>query len=280
MSGRESKVKIQRQVKKAIALAMQGQWQEAITSNKAILELSPDDVDTYNRLGRAFMELGKYDEAKEAYSHTLELDQYNSIAKKNLDRLSQLAKLPLAPKGDHSVSLNIFIEEAGKAGVVILINIATKEVIASVAPGERVNLQVEEQRLIVRNGNGEYLGEVEPKYGMRLIKLIRGGNKYIAAISSLRKNKVRVIIREVYQHPSQTGRLSFPRKDKGDFRPYSRESLLRHRLEEELAEEPEELTEEEEIVDFTMTTDLYEVSVAEEKQKEPMLSEENGYRNS
>lgn len=281
MSDLESKVKIQRHAKKAIALAMKGQWQEAIAANKAMLELSPEDVDTYNRLGRALMELGKYDEAKEAYSHTLELDQYNSIAKKNLDRLSHLAKLPPAPKGNHSVSLDIFIEEAGKAKVVSLINLAAEEVIARMAPGERVNLQVERQRLLVKNEHGKYLGEVEPKYGLRLVKLIKGGNEYIAAISSLGESKVQVIIREVYQHPSQAGRLSFHQKDKGDFRPYSRESLLRHRLEEELAEEPEELTEEEERAGFTVTTDLYyEASVAEKNQKEPTLSEENGYRNS
>ena len=100
--------------------------------------------------------------------------------------------------------------------------------------------------MLVRDGQGEYLGEVEPKYGLRLVKLINGGNKYVAAISSLGENKVKVIIREVYQHPSQAGRLSFPQKDKDSFRSYARKSLLRHRLEEEEpAEEIEESTEEE-----------------------------------
>jgi len=279
MIPRESNVKMQNRAKEAIDLAMKGQWQEAVTANKAILELTPEDVDAYNRLGRAFMELGDYTEAKIAYSHALDFDSYNSIARKNLDRLEHLSKLPPAPKSDQSVSLDIFIEEAGKAKVVNLILLAANEVIAKMAPGEKVDLVIEGQRLLVKNGRGEYLGEVHPKYGARLLKLIRGGNEYIAAISSLGENKVRVIIREVYQHPSQAGRLSFPQKDKGDFRPYSRETLLRHRLEDELAEESEESTEEEDRGDSIETTDLLEAP-AENNHNEHILSEENGYRNS
>jgi len=279
MIPRESNVKMQNRAKEAIDLAMKGQWQEAVIANKAILELTPEDVDAYNRLGRAFMELGEYTEAKEAYSHALSLDTYNSIARKNLDRLEHLANLPPAPKNDQSVNLDIFIEDAGKAKVVNLILLAANEVIAKMAPGEKVDLVVEGQRLLVRNGRGEYLGEVHPKYGARLLKLIGGGNEYIAAISSLGENKVQVIIREVYQHPSQAGRLSFPQKDKGDFRPYSRETLLRHRLEDELAEESEESTEEEDPGDSIETADLLEAP-AENNHSQHILSEENGYRNS
>ncbi|MFC2009352.1 tetratricopeptide repeat protein [Chloroflexota bacterium] len=280
MIPRESNVKMQNHAKEAIDLAMKGRWQEAVTANKAILELTPEDVDAYNRLGRAFMELGEYTEAKGAYSHALDLDNYNSIARKNLDRLEHLANLPPAPKNDQSVSLDIFIEDAGKARVVNLILLAANEVIAKMAPGEKVDLVVEGQRLLVKNGRGEYLGEVHPKYGARLLKLIKGGNEYIAAISSLGENKVRVIIREVYQHPSQAGRLSFPQKNKGDFRPYSKETLLRHRLEEELAEESEGSTEEEEPGNSIVTNDFFEALGAENNHNEHILSEENGYRNS
>ena len=135
MTSRESKTGIQHYAKEAIALAIQGRWQEAVSTNKAILELFPEDVDAYNRLGRALMELGKYAEAKEAYSQALELDPYNSIAIKNLDRLSHLAKLSPAPQGDHKVSLDIFIAEAGKTGVVNLIHLAPKEVVARDSSG-------------------------------------------------------------------------------------------------------------------------------------------------
>jgi len=270
---------IQHYAKEAIALAIEGRWQETVALNKAILELSPEDVDAHNRLGRALMELGKYDEAKESYSHALELDPYNNIAKKNLDRLSHLANISPAPKGERKLSLDIFIGEAGKVGVVNLIHLAPEEVVARMAPGEEVSLQVEDQKLLVRDGHGEYLGEVESKYGLRLAKLIKGGNKYVAAISSLSESKVKVIIREVYQHPNQAGRLSFPQKDKDNFRSYARKNLLRRGLEEEeRIEENDELTEDEG-GGYTVV-DLYEVPIIDEEQKEPMLSEEDGNRNS
>ncbi len=70
-----------RRSKQAIALAMEGRWREAIAINKEIIESFPNDVEAYNRLGRAHLELGEYSQAKEAYSRAAELDPYNIIAK-------------------------------------------------------------------------------------------------------------------------------------------------------------------------------------------------------
>ncbi len=265
MSPQGNKTEIGRYTKEAIALATRGQWQEAVAVNRAILELSPENVEAYNRLGRALMEIGEYAAAREAYGRTLELDPYNNIAKKNLDRLSYLDEL--SPRGDHhKVVVDIFVEETGKARVVNLVHLAPKDVVARMAPGEEVSLQVEGQRLLVRNGHGEYLGEIEAKYGLRLARLIKGGNRYIAAINSLGESEVKVIIREIYQHPSQTGRLSFPLKDREGFRPYVRESLLRRRAEEEeLAEEGDEI--EEAGREGFIVADFYEASVADEEGK-------------
>ena len=39
---------------------------------------------------------------------------------------------------------------------------------------------------------------------------MEAGNRYSAAIVSSSDRRVTIIIREVYQHPSQVGRLSFP----------------------------------------------------------------------
>lgn len=260
MTQGNTKIEIQRYTNEAIAFATNGQWKEAVSANKAILDLSPSDVDAYNRLGRALMKQGEYVESKEAYNRALELDPYNSIAIKNLDRLAHLIKMPPATKADHRVSLDIFIAEAGKTGVVNLIRLAREDVLAKMAPGEEVTLQVEGQRLLVRDGQGEYIGEVEQKYGVRLIKLINGGNKYVAAISSLGEDSVKVIIHEVYQHPNQVGRLSFPQKDKEDYRSYTRESLFRRRLEEEeQSEDDDEIVEEDR--DGFSITDIYEFPV-------------------
>jgi len=58
---------VRQKTKQAVDLALAAKWREAIEVNKSILEIAPDDVDAYNRLGRAYLETGEYDKAREAY---------------------------------------------------------------------------------------------------------------------------------------------------------------------------------------------------------------------
>ena len=51
----------------------------------------PNEVDAYNRLGKALTELGRYAEARDAYAHAVKLDPLNGIAAKNLQRLGKFA---------------------------------------------------------------------------------------------------------------------------------------------------------------------------------------------
>ena len=238
----EEQVRLRRQgSKQAIALAMQGRWKEAIAVNRNLIESFPSDADAYNRLGRAYMELGDYSQAREAYQHAIELDPYNAIAKKNLLRLSHLGQTLVSSKGNsHKVEPQHFIEETGKAGVVNLYHLASPEILARMVAGDRVYLKIDGASLIVENGRGEYLGQVVSNYGQRLIKLMEGGNKYEAAILSSTENKISVIIREVYQDPSQVGRPSFPPKGVEGLRPYISDRIIRRELEyeEALSEEP------------------------------------------
>ena len=87
----------------------------------------------------------------------------------------------------------------------------------------------------MENGRGEYLGQIEPKHGQRLIRLMEGGNKYTAAIVSSTEDTVFVIIREVYQDPSQAGRLSFPSRRLEGVQPYVSDRIFRPGLEYEEA---------------------------------------------
>jgi tetratricopeptide (TPR) repeat protein len=240
----EDKARLRRKAsQEAISLAMQSRWQEAVTVNQSILELFPTDIDAYNRLGRAFMELGEFAKAKEAYSRGLELDPNNAIAQKNLQRLSLLPASKVKVKEERrEVAPDLFIGEMGKAGVVNLQNLAPGEVLARMAAGNQVDLKVRGQQLIIENEQGEYLGLVEPPHGFRLARLIEGGNKYTAAIVNIDNNTARVIIREVFQHPNQIGRPSFPVKAVEGFQPHVKDTLLRHEaVEEEALEEGEEV---------------------------------------
>ena len=217
----EETTKLRRQTsKQAIALAMEGRWREAVTANQSLIESFPDDVDAFNRLGRAHMELGEYSLAREAYEKAIKVDPYNTIARKNLNRLSHLGEAEVNSGGSlDKVEPQQFIEEVAKAGVVNLRRLASPEILAKTVAGSRVTLRADGPHLIVENSRGEYLGQVEPRHGQRLIKLMAGGNKYIATIISSSEEAVTVIIREVYQHPSQAGQPSFPSRGPDGFRP-------------------------------------------------------------
>jgi hypothetical protein len=238
----EDKARLRRKAsQEAIALAMQSRWQEAITVNQSIIELFPTDIDAYNRLGRAYTELGEFAKAKDAYSRTIKLDPYNSIAQRNLQRLSLLRATKVSVKEERrEASPDLFIGEMGKAGVINLKDLAPKEVLAKMAAGNQVYLKVRGRQLVVENEQGEYLGLVEPPHGLRLARLVEGGNKYASAIVNINANSLRIIIRETFQHPSQVGRLSFPVKAVEGFQPHVKDTLLRHEaVEEEALEEGE-----------------------------------------
>jgi len=234
----EEKSQIKRQLsKKAISLAMQGLWNEAVAVNKELLAISPNDIDALNRLGKAYMEMGDYQQAKEAYEKALMLDRYNGIAQKNLQRLSLLVDRSVNGINNNMVNPEAFIEEAGKAGMVSLINLAKPEVLAPVVAGDQVFLKIEGEKLIVINSQGNYLGQVDAKTAQRLIKLMVGGNRYAAAVTSSAENKMTVIIREIYQDPSQVGQRSFPASRMEELRAYASDRLIHKELEEEYNED-------------------------------------------
>jgi tetratricopeptide (TPR) repeat protein len=227
----------QQRSKEAIDLAMQGRWQDAVVINKEIIENFPNDVDTYNRLGRAYMELVDYAKAREAYRRAVELDPYNAIANRNLRRLQDLKEPVSLEVETDKVEPHHFIEEIGKAGVVSLYDLAPKEIRARLVAGDKVYLKVDGPILMVENSHGEYLGRVEPRHAQRLSRLILGGNRYTAAIVRSTADMETVIIREVYQDPSQAGRLSFPPKGLEEVRPYVSDKIFKLDEEEEAEEE-------------------------------------------
>ena len=55
----------------AIQQALASQWEDAILTNRNILNLFPNDPEAYNRLGKAYSELGHYTDARQAYLKTL-----------------------------------------------------------------------------------------------------------------------------------------------------------------------------------------------------------------
>ncbi|MCI0441462.1 MAG: tetratricopeptide repeat protein [Chloroflexi bacterium] len=230
-------------IKQAVALAMNSRWEEAVAVNRSLLQDFPDDLESYNRLGKAYSELGRIREARDAFQKALELSPYNSIAKKNLDRLMRLGDDGASSEAQLSATVSTspqaFIEESGKAGTTSLINLAPSKTLLKLSPGRSVQLNVEGNRLKVTNGNGEYVGQVEPRVATRLTKLISGGNRYEANVTSVGDHELTIIIREVFKHPSQAAIVSFPSRGGADYRVYLPSAVLDYDVaDQETDEEP------------------------------------------
>jgi len=245
----DDKNRIKRQkTDSAIRLALEGKWEDAVNVNQELLSIFPDDSETLNRLGKAFLELRRFAEAKEAYERALKIDPGNSIAQKNLKRLAEAiaaaAKTaakggpvkPVVAREKAAANPGAFIEETGKTGVTSLVNLSESVILAKLTAGDVVYLDVDskQQVLRVKNEDGEVLGQIEPKLALRLIRFLGGGNRYAVAVTSVTEKQLTLIIREIYQHPSQRGRLSFPAKTvAAGYRPYTKDTVLRYGLEDE-----------------------------------------------
>jgi len=226
----------------AINSAVQRRWEKAARINESIIELSPNGVRAHNRLGKTLTELGQYTEARKAYGRVLELDPNNSIARRNLQHLSYLKDGEELPRDACGIDSGFFIEETSKARMVNIHRIAPSETLAKLSAGDRVDLQVRGQTLAAVTDSGEYLGEIEPRIGLRLIELMKGGNEYEAAIINIRDDLMRVIIKETFQHPTQIGHPSFfPPRAAEDIKRYLKNTMVKYDLDDELFEETEGL---------------------------------------
>ncbi len=225
----EEKTRIRRiKSDQAIQFAVESKWQEAIEANAAVLELFPTDVDAQNRTGKALMELGRYKNARRAYNKSLKADPNNAIARKNLARLKHLEDVGEEVERAEKLELDLFIAETGKTGYSILTQPAEREILARLTAGDKVEFRVTGGQVAVHHPDGQYLGMIEPKIGLRLATLIDGGNKYIAAVQSASDEGTQIVIRETHQDPKQEGKLSFPAKGGGaEIRAYTKDSLVR-----------------------------------------------------
>src|SRR5262249_29004352 len=97
--------------------------------------------------------------------------------------------------------------------------------------------------IVAETSRGVRVGQLEPKLARRLIKFMRGGNRYQAGVTSVDGSTVRFIVRETYQDPRFAGKPSFPmrRKREVEFRPYTKESLLSRGGAETFTEEEDEV---------------------------------------
>jgi tetratricopeptide (TPR) repeat protein len=195
----------------SISAALEADWPRATELNKKILEAVPDDVEARNRLGHAYLELSKLDEAKAAYAEVLKLEPNNTIALRNQARIASLVEHKTKPHLTKTrTQSRLFIEDMGKTGILRLMNPAPPHVLFKFSPGADAELREQDGLVAVHARDGEMLGFLEPKVGRRLLDLLKTGNQYVVALVANDQVNPRVAIRETFQSPENAHRISFP----------------------------------------------------------------------
>jgi len=205
--------------REAVDLALKGDWDRAAQVNRAILELFSDDVEAMNRLAKALIELGSYEEAGSVLDHLGEVAPYNNIARKNRARLEQMRAQVKTNDRAVATSLHarraagapqLFIGESGKSATTVLRQTPRRLSLALISPGDPVSLRLEHHALNAYADDGKYLGQVDPRLGHRLSRLIEGGNTYEAAVIGVNDEGISIIIHETHRDRSLQHVASFP----------------------------------------------------------------------
>ena len=244
----------------AVNLAVKGEWERATEVNIAILESFPTDVEAMNRLVKALIETGSYVDAEATLNQVREIAPYNNIAKKNRARLDQLTANPDLAKSETSKQARkaasasqTFIEESGKSATTVLRNSNSlrnsnvRKTTVHLSPNDPVVLSREKNTVMVKTLDGQLLGQLEPKMGNRLARLMDGGNKYSAVVVSVNDDGVSIMVRETFKHPSLQNMCSVPSQSAANSDGASRTRVATHSALEE--DDDEEDDYEENIID-------------------------------
>jgi len=230
--------RLRREQSDAVAYASEGNWAVAITANQAMLQAAPNDVETLNRLAKAYYESdispdieheqagAGIAKARELYQRVLEISPSNAIAHRMLAMIDQTQNRH--PKRRLFINMRQFVIETGKS-TLTTIHIDTPGALALV-PGEIVYMHIvgkkdpeseavddipeDANAIDVYDASDMFLGRIEPRLAARLIRLMRARNRYQAAVWRISDHHqhIEVIIQETYVHPDNRHEVSFPGK--------------------------------------------------------------------
>ncbi len=122
----------------AVNYAIQGDWGNAIIANEDMLSLDEKDVETLNRLAKAYYESGDVEAAKRTYALVLEYNELNPIARRALSVIEKTESQPT--KTRTYVEMRNFVIETGKS-ILTTIHIDQPEPL-SLLPGEVVYMRL------------------------------------------------------------------------------------------------------------------------------------------
>ena len=200
----------------AIQAAIKGQWQNAVDINSEILNKSPKDTEALNRLGKANMELGLIVKSIKTFKTCQKISPNNPIAIKNLQRLQSIQASDKSISKHRLSTPDDFIEDS-KTVSTSLINLTSANNILKLSPGHKCTLEIVNNTVNILDSNRIRVGQIEPRLGSRIIRLIDSGNKYIATVKSSDSKKITILIRESFTKSLNKSISSFQNKNISKF---------------------------------------------------------------
>lgn len=225
---------------KAINSALKNDWNDAVKTNIEILSNCPDDIDSLNRLAKAYAETGKIDKAKKIALKTLKIDPTNSIAKKCLEKWSLINNNSKSAMAGALIT-EAFLEDPGRTRIVSLINTGDKKIIAELDCADELKLNTRGHKISVCTNDGKYLGRLPDDISARLKTLIKYDYEYKVCVKTSSQNEIKVFIREIKRGLKTNNTPSFS-SEKIDYVAFTSPEMV-HRNDSVLSDSDSEETE-------------------------------------
>lgn len=196
----------------AIDAAINGSWQQAVLHNKQILKNDSRNIDACLRLGYAYLQLSKLQDAEKYYRKVLRLQPKNNIATEHLEKIQILEKRKKAKtkNNNNKFAPDLFLEIPSKTRTIKLVNLGKKEDLAALSVGIEVRLKPKKRRLEVRSMDNEYIGTLPDDISKRLLYFMKESSRYKTYIKEIDLSQVAIFIVEISKGKKVKNYPSFP----------------------------------------------------------------------
>jgi tetratricopeptide (TPR) repeat protein len=217
----------------AIKAALEGRWKEAIDVNLSALKDNPKDLDSLNRLGRAYMETGQKTKALETYEKVLKMDKFNSIAIKNttLIKNTKFSRDKAVVRNGYRTPM--FLEEPGITKTVSLVRLGDVQQLSRLQPAHMVKIVSRQHNVCVLTQENDYIGRLPDDLASRMREFLKSGNTYSAWIRSIELpttkkqiTNVKIFIREETRSTQYRYTPSFPLTEKLSYAAFTPPELI------------------------------------------------------
>jgi len=177
--------------KQAIDSALSKDWEKAAKLNRQILESNPQDNNAKTRLGRAYIKLEKFAEAKIIFEEILAKDPINTIAQKNYN-LATENNADNKNEGRINQSIKILIKEPGTTTQISLP--ADEKTLSKLEPGQEIHIRPFKTKLYFFLTKEQELGFIKDGASHAVYNANKDGEKVSASVIKLNKDHFTILL--------------------------------------------------------------------------------------